>query len=57
MGCCLWGRRVGHDRNDLAAAAAATMLERFSKFLTGPVCRKTRKATTKSVAKDQFPAE
>ena len=22
MGCCLWGRRVGHDWSDLAAAAA-----------------------------------
>ena len=21
MGCSLWGRRVGHDRSDLAAAA------------------------------------
>ena len=23
LGCCLWGRRVGHDLSDLAAAAAA----------------------------------
>ena len=23
VGCCLWGHRVGHDRSDLAAAAAA----------------------------------
>ena len=24
VGCCLWGRRVGHDWSDLAAAAVAT---------------------------------
>ena len=24
VGCCLWGRRVGHDWSDLAAAVAAT---------------------------------
>ena len=26
MGCRLWGRRVGHDRSDLAAAAAAALM-------------------------------
>ena len=26
VGCYLWGRRVGHDRSDLAAAAAATLI-------------------------------
>jgi len=25
VGCCLWGRRVGHDWSDLAAAAAVIM--------------------------------
>jgi len=30
VGCCLWGRRVGHDWSDLAvAAAAATFFMRF----------------------------
>ena len=28
VGCRLWGRSVGHDRSDLAAAAAAKYLLR-----------------------------
>ena len=27
VGCCLWGRRVGHDWSDLAAAAVATTVK------------------------------
>ena len=30
LGCCLWGRRVRHDRSDLAAAAAWRMGEEDS---------------------------
>ena len=30
VGCRLWGRRVGHDHRDLAAAAAASCLFLFS---------------------------
>ena len=29
VGCCLWGRRVGHDWSDLAAAAAANFIIHF----------------------------
>ena len=27
VGCCLWGRRVGHNWSDLAAAAAAAVMD------------------------------
>ena len=30
VGCCLWGRRVGHDWSDLAEAAAAGLLWRLT---------------------------
>ena len=33
VGCCLWGRRVGHDWSDLAAAAARTYVVRSQPFL------------------------
>ena len=32
MGCRLWGRRVGHDRSDSAAAAAAAQHEVASRL-------------------------
>ena len=41
VGCCLWGRTVGHDWSDLAAAAAAAIFhcwrrkQQLSVFLPG----------------------
>ena len=40
VGCHLWGRRVGHDWSDLAAAAAATEDMRF--YSVGPLGDPTR---------------
>ena len=33
MGCHLWGRRVGHESSDAAAAAAAPVWDSDSVFL------------------------
>ena len=34
VGCHLWGRRVGHDSSDLAAAAAAAVVKMWLECLT-----------------------
>ena len=34
MGCCLWGRRVGRDLSDLAAAATVSFEEHMFLILT-----------------------
>ena len=46
VGCCLWGRRVGHDWSDLAAAASAVVCQVLKK-LKVPLPQINKKISTR----------